>query len=208
MKTLFAPGCALNQYKPELISKLSRFLMDASIIDDVYLTCCKNEQKINEPVTLITCCPGCSYKFEKTYPHAQVISLWNVLIHTDFPFPNYQGQQMSIHDSCHARHRNSSEMQNSVRLLCQKMNIGLLEPEYTKDHSRCCGGCSPDYETRKEMAIRRAGEFPEKNVVVYCTGCTRSFSITNVKPRHIVDLLFSEPTEGLYPPMNVKEQLI
>ena len=35
MKTLFAPGCALNKYKPELISKITRFLTDASIIDGV-----------------------------------------------------------------------------------------------------------------------------------------------------------------------------
>lgn len=28
MKTLFAPGCALNKYKPELISKISQFLLD------------------------------------------------------------------------------------------------------------------------------------------------------------------------------------
>ena len=50
------------------------------------------------------------------------------------------------------------------------------------------------------MAMRRAAEFSEKNVVVYCTGCTRSFSITDVAPRHLLDLLFEEPTEGLYPP--------
>ncbi|MBR5224319.1 MAG: (Fe-S)-binding protein [Clostridia bacterium] len=205
MKTLFAPGCALNQYKPELISKLSRFLKDASIIDDVTLTCCKSGQKIDEPVTLITCCPGCSHKFETQFPAAQVFSLWKALLSSDFCFPDYHGVRMSIHDSCHSRHRHSSEMQDSVRLLCSKMNIELVEPEHTRDDAGCCGGCTGDYETRKEMAARRAGEFPENQVVVYCTGCTRSFSITNVKPRHILDLLFSEPTEGLYPPKNAKE---
>lgn len=198
MKTLFAPGCALNKYKPELISKVTRFLLDASVIDDVYLTCCKSEQKIDEPVTLITCCPGCSHKFEMHCPDLQVTSLWKVLLETDFRFPDYQGARMSIHDSCQARHRHSSEMQDSVRLLCAKMNIELVEPEYTRNNARCCGGSASDYETRKEMASRRAEEFPENDVVVYCTGCTRSFSTTNITPRHVLDLLFAEPTEGLY----------
>ena len=200
MKTLFAPGCALNKYKPELISEVSRFLLDASLIDGVYLTCCKSEQNMEDPVTLITCCPGCSHKFETRHPKCLVLSLWKVLLDTAFPFPDYHGKRMSIHDSCHARHRNSSEMQDSARTLCSKMNIELVEPEYTRDHARCCGGCAADYETRKALASRRAEEFPENNVVVYCTGCTRSFSITDAAPRHLLDLLFNEPTEGLYPP--------
>ena len=200
MKTVFAPGCALNKYKPELISEITRFLTDASIIDGVYLTCCKSEETIEGDVTLIVCCPGCSHKFETRYPNARILSLWKVLFETDFPFPDYQGERMSIHDSCHARQRNSGEMQDSARLLCRKMNIELVEPEHTRDEARCCGGSAADYETRKAMAMRRAAEFSEKNVVVYCTGCTRSFSITDVAPRHLLDLLFEEATEGLYPP--------
>ena len=202
MKTLFAPGCALNRYKPELISKISRFLLDASIIDGMYLTCCKAEQSLAEPVTLITCCPGCSSKFEHLFPDSRVLSLWQVLLNTDFPFPDYQGERMTIHDSCHARHRNSSQMQDSARQLCRKMNIELVEPEFTRDQAGCCGGCASDYEARKEMADLRAKEFPEKQVVVYCTGCVRSFSVTDAAPRHLLDLLFAEPTEGLYPPRN------
>ena len=200
LKTLFAPGCALSKYKPELISKINHFLLENAVIDDVYPQCCKSETEIKETVALITGCPGCSYKFASRFPDAQVMSLWKVLSDTDFPFPDYQGMRMSIHDSCHARHRNSSEMQDSVRLLCRKMNIELMEPEYTRDSAKCCGGSARDYETRKEMASRRAAEFPEDNVVVYCTGCTRSFSMTGVHPRHLLDLLFEETTEGLYPP--------
>lgn len=200
MKTLFAPGCALNKYKPDLISKISSFLSEVGCIDGTYLTCCKSEETIEDDVTLITCCPGCSHKFEMKYPSTPVLSLWTVLLNTVFPFPDYHGARMSIHDSCHARHRNSTEMQDSARAICRRMNIDLIEPAYTRDNAKCCGGSASDYESRKMMALRRAAEFPEKNVVVYCTGCTRSFSITDVAPRHLLDLLFDEPTEGLYPP--------
>ena len=200
MKTLFAPGCALNRYKPELIARLSRFLMERGLADGVYETCCKADERLQEKTALITCCPGCSHKFGLIYPESDVVSLWKVLLDTDFPFPDYHGKRMTIHDACPARHRHSPEMQSSARQLCARMNIRLIEPEHTRGEAGCCGGSAGDYETRRRMACARARELPEKNVVVYCTGCVRSFSVTEASPRHLLDLLFEEPTEGLYPP--------
>lgn len=206
MKTLFAPGCALNSYKPHLIEKVVRFLNDAGLIDGVYNTCCKKSPgvgaTVEAPGTLIVCCPGCAHKFSEVFPGVQIVSLWKVLLETDFafPFPDYHGRRMTIHDSCHARHRNSSEMQDSARELCRRMNIELVEPPLTRDNSPCCGGCHADFETRCRAALERAAQLPEKDVVVYCTGCTRSFSVTTAVPHHLLDLLFEEKTEGLYPP--------
>ena len=200
MKTLFVPGCTIKSYKPELLTRVSGFLSDAGIIDEVNFECCKSHPKIEKNAVLITCCPGCSHQFETDHPHLTVLSLWSVLLKTDFPFPDYHGERMSIHDSCLARNRNSAEIQNSARKICEKMNIKLIEPEYTGDNSRCCGGSAADLETRRKMAMDRAGVFQEKNVVTYCTGCVRSFSLTDVTPRYLLDLLFEEQTGGLYPP--------
>ena len=200
MTTLFAPGCALNRYKPERIAEISRLLLESGRADAVYLTCCKSEIRPPEKARLIVCCPGCSHVFGSRCPGSEVISLWRVLLDVNFPFPDYHGQRMSIHDACQARGRDSEEMQESARALCQRMNIRLIEPEWTGDEARCCGGSAKDLESRRRMALSRAAEFTEENVVVYCTGCARSFSITPVRPRHLLDLLFGEPTEGLYPP--------
>lgn len=199
MKTLFAPGCALRAYKPTLVSGIARFLSDRGLIDGIYTTCCKLEHTLTDETTLIICCPGCARMFERIGPHIKLVSLWSVLADTDFPFPDYHGRRMSIQDSCHARHRDSAEMQRTSRSLCERMGIEIVEPEYTRDRSRCCGGSAPDLATREAMARRRAAEFPEDDVVVYCTGCVRSLSITDVRPRHLLDLLFSETTEGLTP---------
>lgn len=199
MKTLFIPGCALREYKPELIARLTRFLMERGIADEVCTECCKSDAPIEEGAAIIDCCPGCSSQFERRYPGSSIRALWQVLLETDFPFPDYHGQKMSIQDSCRARNRYSQEMQESARALCRKMNIELCEPKYTRDQVRCCGGSAPDLETRRKMALRRAEDFPEKDVVVYCTGCARSLSMTAAAPRHLLDLLFEEPTEGLYP---------
>ena len=200
LKTMFVPGCALKAYKPALITAMTDFLRDRSLIDGVWDPCCHSDQRLQGQYGLITCCPGCSRQYETLYPDCSVISLWKVLLETDFPFPDYRGERMSIHDSCHARNRNSSEMQNSVRRLCARMNIHLVEPAHSRDEAICCGGSAPNLETRIKMAFSRAEEFTEQNVVVYCTGCTRSFSVTQVAPRHVLDLLFCQPTEGLYPP--------
>jgi len=195
--TLFAPGCALMNYKPKLIDRMTTFLMNAGIVSGIYLPCCKDAQAICGPVTLITCCPGCDHAFSVYHDGISTSSLWKVLIDTDFPFPDYHHQKMSIHDSCHSRNRYSSEMQEAVRALCGKMNIDLAEPACTMDRTRCCGGCLSNLDERRAMARTRAKDFPSDNVVVYCTGCTRSLSTTNVRPRHILDLLYEEPTEGL-----------
>ena len=197
MKTIFAPGCALHKYKPDLIEKIRQFLLEREIIDEMSLTCCKDCESSDEQMTVIDCCPGCSYKYGVIYPNADIVSLWKVLIDTDFPFPDYHGQRMSIHDSCRSRQRYSTEMQSAARELCKKMNTTLVEPVHTRETTTCCGGCEQDRERRIRMAEARAEEFTENDVVVYCTACVRSFSVTDKTPRHLLDLLFNEPTEGL-----------
>ena len=195
--TLFAPGCALREYKPELINRITAFLVGKGLANGTFLTCCKADETVQSPVTLITCCPGCEHMFRTRYPEVTTVSLWKVLLDTDSPFPDYQHELMSIHDSCHSRSRNSSEMQAAVRTLCRRMNIDLVEPAYTLDETRCCGGCTSDSEARRAMARTRAEDFPTDNVVVYCTACTRSLSVTRVHPRHMLDLIYGERTEGL-----------
>lgn len=197
MRTLFAPGCALLQNRRASIDRMSAFLRREGLTDGRLTECCKKCQGSDERMTIVVCCPGCSRKFAARYPNASVVSLWKVLLDADFPFPDYRGEKMSIHDSCRARQRDSAEMQVSARELCRKMNIALVEPLHTREATVCCGGSAPDLVARKKMAQERAKAFSQEDVVVYCTGCTRSFSITGKRPRHLLDLLFGEPTQGL-----------
>ncbi|MBQ7455131.1 MAG: (Fe-S)-binding protein [Clostridia bacterium] len=197
MSVLFASGCALRAYKPRLVRQMADFLLSTGLADGEYTPCCKAPEPIEDGTTLIFCCPGCAQHFGERFPSVKIVSLWQVLLDADFPFPDYHGQRMTIHDACPARGRRSAEMQESARALCAKMNISLTEPSLTRDDTPCCGGSAPDPETRRQMALARAKELPEENVVVYCTGCVRSFSVTGVRPRHLLDLLYNEPTEGL-----------
>ena len=196
MKTLFAPGCALKAYKPGSVAGVTEFLKEEGLIDGTYDLCCKSGQPVPEDTRLILCCPGCAHIFGGL-PGVSVLSLWQALLSAPFPFPDYGGMEMTIHDSCHARERHSPEMQDSARALCGRMGIRLREPELTRDETPCCGGSAKDRALRKAMAERRAASLPLDDVVLYCTGCVRSFSVTGKRPHHLLDLLFREPTEGL-----------
>ena len=57
MKTLFAPGCTLRAYKPELIDKLTKILSENNIIDGTYDICCKSDWVIEEDVQIIELLP-------------------------------------------------------------------------------------------------------------------------------------------------------
>ena len=192
MRTLFASGCALRKYKPSLVARMSSFLREKGIIDGDYEICCKSGRVVEPDSIIIACCPYCLKVFG-AMPGVEAVSLWKVLLDSDFPLPDYAGKAMTIHDSCPARGRNSEELHDTSRELCRRMNITLVEPS----SSGCCGGSIKDREQRVRTACVRADSLPLKDVVVYCTGCVRSFSVTSAKPHHLLDLVFSESTEGL-----------
>ena len=50
MKTLFAPGCALKKYKPELIDRMTRFLQERGLIDGLWDPCCKSGEHVPEGI--------------------------------------------------------------------------------------------------------------------------------------------------------------
>ena len=151
---------------------------------------------INSQFSIITTCPGCDRNINARYRNAESITLWEILANsTTFPFPNYNGMQMTIHDSCPTRHK--AEVTDAIRILLQRMNIKVIEPEQTKEHGICCGdsqyGKVPTGEVMEYMQTR-ADQMPCENVVVYCVSCIKAMHIGGKKPRYLVDLLLSEET--------------
>jgi len=112
-----------------------------------------------------------------------------------FPFPDYGGRVMSIHDACPIR--TEARVHNAVRKLLQKMNIVLVEPAKTRSESVCCGDSyypnAPIDEIRGRMRSR-AQSMPCDDVVVYCVSCIKSMDIGGKKPHYLLDLLFGEDT--------------
>lgn len=200
---VYAPGCALMIYKPELADRVLNYLTSEDDIIDMHLTCCRHEPHLKSGTVVINTCAGCDKRYRELYQGISTISLWEIIAESEsFPFPDYKSKKMTIHDACPTR--TEERVHQSIRKLCKKMNIELIEPKHTMENAICCGdrfyGVLP-VEKVKNMMIKRADEMTCDDVIVYCVSCIKAIHIGNKKPRYLVDLLFNEEThEGVFEP--------
>lgn len=198
MEEIYAPGCGLMIYKPVLAEKTMEFLRETENTSiKKHMICCRHDPKLEAGIRVINTCPGCDRRFRSLYEGISTISLWEVIANSStFPFPNYHGIEMAIHDSCPTR--SEKRVHDAVRCLLTRMNIRVIEPENTRTKATCCGdsayGNLPVEEVYKRMK-KRGDEMPCQDVVVYCLGCVRAMAIGGKRPRYILDLLFHEQTE-------------
>jgi Fe-S oxidoreductase len=210
MKQVYAPGCAFMIYKPELAVKVLEFLnSDLGAIEE-HLICCRHEPNLESGTQVINTCAGCDRRYRELYDGVSTVSLWEILAEiSTFPFPNYNGMKMSIHDACPTRTK--ERVHSSIRKLLERMNIKIIEPKNTQTKSLCCGDSyygSLPVELIKEQMKKRAKEIPCDNVVVYCVSCIKAMHIGGKKPRYIMDLLFGEETEiGTFEPEEWHDEL-
>jgi len=195
-RRMFAPGCALVIYKPDLAARVHDHLRRELGALDEHLTCCRHEPGLAEPTDIVNVCPGCDRRYRELYEGVTTTSLWEVLAEsTIFPFPDYGGAEMTILDACPTR--DQPRVHHAIRTLLQRMNITVVEPRRTREQSTCCGdtffGTLPVEKVKAQMA-KRARQMPRDDVVVYCVSCTKSMHIGGKRPRYLVDLLFDEPT--------------
>lgn len=196
MSQVYAPGCALMIYKPELAEKISDFLKESLGDIPKHLICCRHEPNIRKGTQVINTCAGCDKRYRELYEGISTVSLWEILIENNsFPYPDYKGMKMTIHDACPTK--TEERVHFAIRKLLEKMNIEIIEPRNTRDKAVCCGdsfyGILP-LEGVKEQMRKRADEMPCEDVVVYCVSCIKAMHIGGKKPRYILDLLFSEET--------------
>lgn len=196
MPQVFAPGCALKLYKPELATRLlSYFNRNGNSVPE-HTICCRHAPGLPAGTRVINVCAGCDRRFRELYEGISTVSLWEVLAGSgDFPFPDYGGAEMSILDACPTR--TEKRVHDAVRALLARMNIRVMEPAHTRERGTCCGdsfyGALPVDAVKKQMA-KRAGEMPREDVVVYCVSCVKAMHIGGKRPRYLVDLLFGEET--------------
>jgi Fe-S oxidoreductase len=203
MKQVYAPGCAFMIYKPELAKKVLKFLNEN--IGDIseHKVCCRHEPHLESGTEVINTCAGCDRRYRELYEGISTISLWEIIAEsTVFPFPDYNGLEMTIHDACPTR--TETRVHSAIRKLLEKMNIKVVEPKNTRTKANCCGdsfyGIMPPESVKQQMK-KRSSEMPCDNVVVYCVSCIKAMHIGGKKPRYIVDLLFGEETKiGTFEP--------
>lgn len=197
MTKLFAPGCALTIYKPDLANRIHEVLnAHLGKIERLDL-CCTKRPALENGTEVINVCPGCDRRYRGNYPEASTVSLWELLAKNDYiRLPDYHGMQMSILDACPTR--SQQQVHTAIRTLLARMNITLVEPDNTRTKGTCCGdsfyGKLP-VEQVKNLMTKRASEMPEEEVVVYCVSCIKSVYVGGKKPRYLADLLFGEATD-------------
>lgn len=195
-KFVFAPGCALMLYKPELASKIHQQLESSLGKMDILNICCQHDPLLPAGSRIINVCPGCDKRFRNDYKNISTISLWEVMEEQSIlPLPDYKGQKMTIIDACPTREQDS--VHSSIRTLLSKMNISLVEPKQTKRKSTCCGdsfyGEIPT-EKVKQLMIKKSSEMPVDDIVVYCVSCVKSVFNGGKNPKYLIDLIYNEET--------------
>lgn len=203
MTKVFAPGCALYLYKPQLAARMLGLLRQELPQLSEHSTCCHHQPGLAAGSQIINVCAGCDRRYRELYPGISTTSFWELLAQSQtFPFPDYQGRPMAILDACPTR--DQERVHRAIRTLLQRMNITLLEPELTGARSTCCGdsffGVLPVDQVKAQMA-KRAAEMPAEEVVVYCVSCIKAMHIGGKSPRYLPDLLFGETTHpGIFEP--------
>ena len=196
MNIIYAPGCALTLYKPHLAEKMHRLLNENLGEMERLDICCRNHPMLQDYVQVINTCPGCDRRYRNNYTTSSTKSVWEVIAEGDwFPFPDYKGIKMTIHDACPTRDQVRVHM--AMRTLLTKMNIEVVEPVRTGTNATCCGDSlypALPVDQVNEAMRKRAAEMPVEDVVVYCVSCVKSMFIGGKKPRYMVDLLFGEET--------------
>lgn len=198
-KCYFNPGCAMNLYKTEVSALMLNLLRNHLGDVKLHTTCCRHAPDLEDGSTIINNCAGCDRRFRSLYEGINTISLWEVLDSIqNLELPNYEGLIVSIHDSCGYRHK--PQVHQAIRSLLRKMHITIIETEFSRTESICCGDNFYGLVSNEQVSQRiqmRANQFSCQNIVVYCIGCLRSMYAAGKTPLYLPDLILDRITEPM-----------
>ena len=193
----FNPGCALSLYRPENVTELFKYLQSNYPQIQMHNICCRHDPGLPNGSIIVNVCAGCDRRFRTLYDGISTISLWEIIDNlNNFPFPNYHGMEVSVHDPCPVR--NTPVVHKAVRGLLQKMNIKVIEAEKIGTNSVYCGDSlypNCDMEKIHTAMKSRADSMPCEKVVVYCVSCIKAMQIGGKVPCHLTDLLLGKSTD-------------
>ncbi|MBM9614392.1 4Fe-4S dicluster domain-containing protein [Desulfobulbus rhabdoformis] len=211
---VFYPGCQLSGSNPEAVKQTYAFLRDTLGGGvGLLLGCCgipahwagrdqlfaetmeaftKDVERLGNP-TVITACTSCLSVFKEFVPNMNTVSLWNILDKVDLPTQTTKpARALTLHDPCTTREQ--SELRASVRSLCEKLKIEVVEHDFTGETTDCCGyGGLMQYANRKlgEKAVARKAERSELDGLAYCAMCRDNLAAHGRPVAHLLDYLFA-----------------
>ena len=165
--------------------------------------------------TVYSLCHNCSAIMEESKPGVNIKSIWELILSDEsFPYPDYQGQIVTVQDCWRANDR--AEEQDAVRALLAKMNFEVRELRENREKTDFCGVSvyRPAPKRNLEMAPHRfvekaAGKFvphtkeeqealmreyckvfETDKVVSYCHYCQEGLELGGADAKHLASLLF------------------
>ncbi|MBV5328881.1 MAG: 4Fe-4S dicluster domain-containing protein [Chlorobium sp.] len=213
---LFYPGCQLAGSAPESVKRTYDFLAN-SLQGGVglMLSCCgipahwagqkelfiqtlddfkKTIEQLGNP-TVITACSSCLSIFKECTGEVKATSLWEVLDVLELPtnVPTKPTLPLTLHDPCTARYQN--DLRKSVRSLCAKMGVDIVENEVSGELADCCGYGGlmqmANQPLGRKAALVKAQRSPLDGLA-YCAMCRDNLAATGRPVAHLLDYVFPE----------------
>lgn len=214
----FMPGCALPSYSPKNVELTIKYLKKIYPDLAAIQKCCGKPTKALGQVDLfnerfgtlvqdfkdcgadeiIVACQSCM-KTLKESDEFKTTSLWELLPQIGLP-EELRGKAkdsdvvFSVHDSCSIRDYNG--IHEGIRWILQELGYKCVEPEYTKEKTRCCGFggmiVPVNMDVAKRVMERRVKDFPTGHIVTYCAACRQSMTLGGGNAWHILDLMWGD----------------
>ena len=234
---VFFPGCQAGAIAPDVVTEAYEDLCrrtEGGVA--LMLGCCGaisewagryemtekvNEQlkqelaKLGDPM-IIAGCPSCMKQLKESLG-AKVTGIWEILKEIGLP-GQAKGLEIpvAIHDACGAR--GDTQTQDTIRELLADMGCTVVNTEYSRDRSPCCGYGGLTAYANKEMADKMTEKCLERSdspYITYCMACRDRFVREGRESRHILELLYGinaanmpDISEKRYNRLELKEKLL
>ena len=171
--------------------------------------------KLGDPM-IIAGCPSCMKQLKESLG-ARVTGIWEILKEIGLP-GQAKGLEIpvAIHDACGAR--GDTQTQDTIRELLADMGCTVVNTEYSRDLSPCCGYGGLTAYANKEMADKMTEKCLERSdapYITYCMACRDRFVREGRESRHILELLYGtnavnmpDISEKRYNRLELKEKLL
>ena len=234
---VFFPGCQAGAIAPDVVTEAYEDLCrrtEGGVA--LMLGCCGaisewagryemtekvNEQlkqelaKLGDPM-IIAGCPSCMKQLKESLG-VRVTGIWEILKEIGLP-AQAKGLEIpvAIHDACGAR--GDAQTQDIIRELLADMGCTVVNTEYSRDLSPCCGYGGLTSCANKEMADKMTEKCLERSdapYITYCMACRDRFVREGRESRHILELLYGinaanmpDISEKRYNRLELKEKLL
>lgn len=211
---LFYPGCQLAGSAPQSVKKTYGFLTDhlqGGV--GLMLGCCgipahwagrttlfietmsafKAEvHRLGQP-TVITACSSCLSIFKEYSPELSTTSLWEVLDTLPLPQSHTRPTQpLTLHDPCTAREQ--AGLRDSVRSLCAKLGIEVVEHDFSGELADCCGYGGLMQFADKPLGRKAAQHKASRSSLdglAYCAMCRDNLAAHGRPVAHLLEYIFA-----------------